>query len=791
MRAAAHHKPPRGTRHVVVGRRPLDLAARHRRAPGNTAVLAGGGLGVTRRFDDGVDRLVKVSWPRMTLNEPPTSARSSRRESLRFSGGLFVCVSLAYAAGAVLSWQSFGAGVGPAFFPPAGVTVAAMLLASRSRWPVIVAAIIVAELAVDLRYGVGVRVASGFAFANSVEPAVGASLVLAWCKGAPDLRARADLAKFVAAACLAGPLVGGLIGGAVSAASNGTFWPTAAVHWWAGDGLGALVVGAPILLWAKQSHILWARLAETVLVLAVTAVLSLAAFWWQAPPSLLLLPVMAWAAFRLDVIGAALAGAVLATTLNYMTSSGRGPFAELNLAAPARLAMTQVFIAVIVLVAMLIAQEAAGRVAEVRAREAEHRERDRLQILAQLAQRLSAALTPDQIGDVVVKQLFNDAGANAVALGLVTSDGLRLEWVNMAGYPQLAHDKFADGIPLDDLTASTEAVRTGRPVVIGSSVEYQRRYPDVADMMARTGAEALVNWPLTSGNKPIGVLGMMWTRPQPLDAAQMAYISAVATMVGQALVRAQVYADEHARAAVLQAAVMPHEPADVAELDWAVSYEPADAEHGLGGDWYDVMGLPKNKTYLAIGDVVGHGLPAVEDMAQLRSAGRALALQGLPPAQLLAELNTFTAHTSHGRFATMAVAVFDPLAGAMSYGLAGHPPALLRRSRDGEVVPLVEADGPVLGPIRDASYTEGRVRLEPGDILVMYTDGLVERRGRDIETGISQAQRLLAGWRSDAALAAGCRQLTETLALPPRQDDVCVIVVRVRSVDSSPPTAAT
>ena len=282
---------------------------------------------------------------------------------------------------------------------------------------------------------------------------------------------------------------------------------------------------------------------------------------------------------------------------------------------------------------------------------------------------------------------------------------------------------------------------------------------------------------------------MMWTRPQALDAAQLAYISAVATMVGQGLVRAQAYADEHARAAVLQAAVLPTELADVANLDLAVCYEPADAEQGLGGDWYDVMALPKQRTYLAVGDVVGHGLPAVEDMAQLRSAGRAMALQGLPPAQLLVELNTFTAHASHGRFATMAVAVFDPPAGALSYGSAGHPPALLRRSRDGKVVRLLDAQGPVLGPIRDATYTEGQVRLEPGDILVMYTDGLIEGRGRDIETGISQAQRLIEGWRSDTALAEGCRQLTETFALPPRRDDLCVLIVRLRDADSSPPAA--
>ncbi|OBK79542.1 serine/threonine protein phosphatase [Mycobacterium sp. 1274761.0] len=716
----------------------------------------------------------------MTPSKRRGSARSNRRGNWRPTLGLFAVVALAYLVGAALSWQSFGAAADPAFFPPAGVTVAAMLLTPRWRWPVVIAAIITGELVVDLYYGAGIAVASGFALANSVEPAVGAVLVGAWCRGAPDLRVRADLVKFVAGACLIGPVVGGAIGGAVGSVSNDAFWPDAALHWAAGDGIGALVVGTPILLWAKQSHLLRARLAETTLVLAATVLLSLTALWWQAPPTLLLLPVMAWAAIRLHIIGAALTGAVLAVTVNYMTASGHGPFAELHLGGPTRLAVTQGFIAVIVLIGMLIAQEAAGRVAAVRQYEADRRERDRLQILAQLAQRLSAALTPSQIGDAVVKQLFNDAGAQAVALGLLTPNGRRLEWVKAAGYPPLARDTFGDGISLEDRTAATEAVNSAHPVVISTSPEYQRRYSDYADMMELTGAEALVNWPLTSGAKSIGVLAMMWTEPQPLDAAQLAYISAVATMVGQALVRAQVYADEHARAAVLQAAVLPNEPADVAELDVAVTYEPADGEHGLGGDWYDVMRLPKQKTYLAVGDVVGHGLPAVEDMAQLRSAARAMALQGLPPAQLLAELNTFTAHASNGRFATMAVAVFDPLAGTLSYGLAGHPPALLRRSRDGRVVRLNDADGPVLGPIRDASYTAGNVTLQPGDILIMYTDGLVERRRRDVETGIALAQQMLAGWPPDIPLAEGCRHLTDTLASPPRQDDLCLIAVRLR-----------
>jgi len=702
----------------------------------------------------------------------------NRRDRIGSAAGLFGWVTLAYLAGAVLAWQSFGAGVGPAFFPPAGVTLAAMVLNRRSRWPVIVAAIVLAEFAVDLRYGASPRSAAGLALANSVEPLIGASLVLAWCKGVPDLRDRSDLARFVAAACLAGPLVGGLIGGAMAAAQHDTAWPVAVLHWWAGDGIGVLVVAAPILLWRKQSHILRDRLAETVLVMAVTAALSVAAFWIEAPPSLVLLPVLAWAAFRLDVIGAALAGAVLAFAANYMTGTGRGPFAEMNLAQPARLAVTQAFIAVVVLVAMLIAQEAAGRVAAVRQRQAERRERDRLQALARLAQLLSAAITPAQIGDAVVRQVLNDAGAQALNLGLLRADGRALEWVTMAGYPQRVVDEFGSGVPLSADTAATEAVRSGRPVVIHGPDEYRRRYPANAHWLEVGGGKSLVSWPLSAGGESIGVLVLMWTEPQPLNTAQLAYASAVATMVTQALVRARVYADEHARAAVLQAAVLPSNPEPIPGIDFGVNYEPADVAQGLGGDWYDVLELRRKLVYLAVGDVVGHGLPAVEDMAQLRSAGRALALQGLPPAQLLAELNTFTRRASHGQFATMSIAVYDPVSGSLDYASAGHPPALLRRSGTGDVTRLRGGHGPVLGPVEDAGYTQGRLEVAPGDILVMYTDGLVERRDQDLETGMKRAEGLLAGWRDGVALGEACDALTDVLAPPPRSDDVCVVALR-------------
>ncbi len=693
--------------------------------------------------------------------------------------GLFAVVFIAFAAGAVLSWESFGSAIGPAFFyPPAGVTVAAMILSRRALWPAVAAAVVAGEILVDTHFGSPWSVAAGFAAANVVEPLIGASIVLAWCGGRPDLSVRRDFVAFITGACVIAPMFGGVVGGTVSALDADKSWPTSVLNWWAGDALGVLVVGAPILLWATQSYAVRRRPWESFGVLGLTAALSAAAFWTEVPPTMLILPVLAWAALRLDMLGAALAGAVSAFLANVMTLHGKGLFSTMNLSMGARVALTQVFIAIIVVVAMLIAQEASARVSAVQEREAERRERMRLETLSRLAEQLAGALTPHDVGEALKDQVLNEAGARALNLGLVSADGQRLEWVTMSGHPQAVVDEFGGGVAIAERTVGTDVVRSGQPITVHTSAEYGRRYPEKAHWSRLSGAESTAGWPLTSGGKPFGVVLLVWAEPQPFNTAQRAYISAVATMVGQALVRARIYSDEHARAAVLQSAVLPTSPVDTCGLDVAVAYEPADVAHGLGGDWYDIMPLPKGRTYFAIGDVIGHGLPAVEDMAQLRSAGRALAHQGLPPARLLAELNGFTRHASLGKFATMAVAILDPDENRLSYGSAGHPPPFLRHAADGEVVRLTEASGPVLGPVPEATYTQASVLVVPGDILVMYTDGLVERHGMDIEMGLTRAQQMIAGWDAGEPLSGYCEVLQETLSPRPRSDDVCIIAVR-------------
>jgi len=525
---------------------------------------------------------------------------------------LFVVVFVGYLAGALLSLKAFGASeLGPAFFPPAGVTVAALLLNPRTRWPAVIAAIVLAESAVDLYAGYSHTAIAGYVVADTVEPIVGATAVLALCKGVPDLRRRRHLFLFVAGACLAGPVVGGLIGGGAVAVHYGVGWPSSALHWFAADAIGVLVVAAPILLWPKQSAILRERPAEAFGILGTTAALSWLAIWTRLSPSLLILPVLAWAALRLNVLGAALAGASAAFAANLRAASGLSLFEGVNLSPPGRLALIQVLIAVNVLLAMLIAQESAARREAARGRAAERQERQRLQSMA----------------------------------------------------------------------------------------------------------------------------------------------------------------------SVLRSAAHPAAPVLVNGVEYGTFYQAAEGADGLGGDWYSVMPVGKEHVYLAVGDVVGHGLPAVEDMAQLRSAGNAYAHQGLRPAQLLTELNRFAGHATRGEFATSQVTLLDLKTGMLTYGSAGHPPALLRRADTGDVIRLGDASGPVLGPLDDVTYTEATVAIRPGDVLVMYTDGLIEHPHHSIGAGIDHLEGVLASWPPDALL--DCDALANDVAPWPHPDDVCLLAVRV------------
>ena len=411
-----------------------------------------------------------------------------------------------------------------------------------------------------------------------------------------------------------------------------------------------------------------------------------------------------------------------------------------------------------------------------RLREAERREYTRVEALAELTRLLAAALTPEAIGEVVADCLCAVAGgADTLCLGVVSQDGRRLVWITTPGEAGEVREPAPD-LPMDVPAAATDAARTGSPVIIRTPAEHEQRYPGTAIL---ADGSSWLTWPLWAGTTPVGAIGLTWRHPQQFEPGQLAFVAAAADLVAQALVRARAYADEHAIAAVLQRAIMPAAAAVIPGLEIGASYRQAGTTQQIGGDWYDALALPGQRAYLAVGDVVGHGLTAAEDMTQLRNAGRTLAIAGYQPARILDELARVTDWATSGQFATMAAAIIEPDVSLVTYATAGHPPILIRRAKTGTVEIPLPAAGPALCLPGDLpQYTQGQTGFDVGDIMLMYTDGLIERRGEDLEEGIARVAERLQAWPPGVPLGRLCDELIACLGAEPQLDDMCVLAVR-------------
>jgi hypothetical protein len=237
--------------------------------------------------------------------------------------------------------------------------------------------------------------------------------------------------------------------------------------------------------------------------------------------------------------------------------------------------------------------------------------------------------------------------------------------------------------------------------------------------------------------------------------------------------------EEHAIAQILQQSLLTiDEPADP-RLDVACHYAAAVDGIEVGGDWYDVFETAPGRYELVAGDVVGKGLGAASAMGRLRSAVRAYAVGGSAPAEILAQLDRFAAIDPPVRYATVVCAEIDLDTGAVCMASAGHPPAL-RVEPDGAAGYLWEGRS---APLR--ALAPGRCRqqaaftLAPGARLVLYTDGLIERRDEPLDEGFARLAAAAGGTVSD--LAAQLDTIVRGVrAAGPAQDDACVLIARRR-----------
>jgi hypothetical protein len=258
-------------------------------------------------------------------------------------------------------------------------------------------------------------------------------------------------------------------------------------------------------------------------------------------------------------------------------------------------------------------------------------------------------------------------------------------------------------------------------------------------------------------------------------------------------------AEEHLLALRLQQAIMPpdEQPVEAAGIDVAVRYRPVGEGHLVGGDWYDTLLLPSKDVLLVVGDVAGHGIDAVTGMVAARNSLRALAITGEGPAELLRMLNGVMCELTSGVVGTVVCGLYRPDTHVLRWARAGHLPPVLVRGAGATELPL--PSGVLLGMDADAEYEEATQLLQPGDTLLLFTDGLIERRGESIvdvlgdfvAAAVPAAATARPGQPGgpDAELTAAA-QADRILAsaVSDTGDDACLVAVRIRREPASPRT---
>jgi serine phosphatase RsbU (regulator of sigma subunit) len=326
----------------------------------------------------------------------------------------------------------------------------------------------------------------------------------------------------------------------------------------------------------------------------------------------------------------------------------------------------------------------------------------------------------------------------------------------------------------------TQCVRTGQPVLVArvkdEDLSCIARSPEAAVLLARAGVHSYLAVPLTARGEVLGALDLKRTRnPQPFSEDDVLLARELAARAAVQIDNARWYQNARDTALTLQRSLLPRHPSVTGGLEVASRYQPAGATIEVGGDWFDVIPLEDDKTALVVGDVMGSGIGAAATMGRLRTATKALASLDLDPARLLEHLDRITDGLDHS-IATCLYAIHDPHLGQCRIANAGHlPPARVRPGRAPELLDLPTGVPLGVGGIPFATTT---VDLEPGDELVLYTDGLVETRRHPLDERLDMLLSLLDD--PGRPLEELCDLLLRTLHQPDNHDDVALLVARAQ-----------
>ncbi|MGW3667622.1 SpoIIE family protein phosphatase [Streptomyces sp. NPDC005141] len=398
--------------------------------------------------------------------------------------------------------------------------------------------------------------------------------------------------------------------------------------------------------------------------------------------------------------------------------------------------------------------------------------------LAEVAVPRFADFVTVDLADAVLNGQEPDAGAD---LRRTASVGVRKD---APLYPVGEHIGFIPSTP------QAHSLRTGEAVVepdLGGAPGWLAQDLQRTSQVVDYGIHSLITVPLRVGPLIMGVVNFWRSeKPDPFDVEDLALAEELVARAAVSIDNARRYTREHTMAVTLQRSLLPRNLPEQSALDLAYRYLPAQA--GVGGDWFDVLPLPGARVAVVVGDVVGHGLLAAATMGRLRTAVHNFSALDLPPDELLGLLDELVGRIDQDELpedsraavtgATCLYAVYDPTTRRCTVARAGHPPPAVIRPDGSVEFPEVPA-GPPLG-LGGLPFETAELDLAEGSRLVLYTDGLVEDRERDIDVGLELLRTALAG--ADRSPEETCQAVLDAL-LPARpSDDIALIVARTHAL---------
>jgi hypothetical protein len=299
------------------------------------------------------------------------------------------------------------------------------------------------------------------------------------------------------------------------------------------------------------------------------------------------------------------------------------------------------------------------------------------------------------------------------------------------------------------------------------------------------GIEVMAGAPLLSGDTVLGVIHVGRLERRTFTDDDVELLEMVADRMAGSIRNRQL-AIEQAAANLLERSLMPTVLPRCPGLEFAARYVAAE-ERSVGGDWYDLFTVPSGQLWVVLGDVAGHGLHAAVVMGRIRSALRAYTMLDLPPEQVLDLVDRKVSHFEIGTIATVAVAVTEPPFDTVTVALAGHPPPVIAAPKKETVLSDAEA-GPPLGVGLGTTRTARSFAVEPGAVMVFYTDGLVERRDESLSAGLRRLCKVVEPDHPESVARTVMRELVGST--PPRDDIALVVVRRVADEADSEPVRA-